>query len=60
MPCPPRRPSELPVPLGAIAKASRAVEGLVDELGHARCFSLDTDVALKGPASKLRALAKKR
>ena len=44
----------------AIDKAARDVEGLIDELGHARSFSLDTDAALKERASKLRALAKKR
>jgi hypothetical protein len=44
----------------AIDKAARDVEALIDELGHARSFSLDTDAGLKERAGKLRALAKKR
>ena len=44
----------------AIDKAARDVEALIEELGHAHAFSLDTDAALKERAGKLRALAKKR
>ena len=44
----------------AIDKAAREVQALIEELGHARSFSLDTDASLKERAGKLRALAKKR